>query len=708
MKSLWNDDDAAAAVREWAAAGEDLALRVYTSRLIGSDPSLVLHGGGNTSVKTRVRDLDGSDLEVLCVKGSGWDLGDIEPPGLPAVELEPLRRLRGVKRLRDRDMVNQVRRRLLDSAAPNPSVETLLHAFLPHKFVDHTHADAIVTLTNQPDGEALVREALGARIAVLPWIMPGFPLAVAVADAFEANPDVDGIVLLQHGIFTFGENARESYERMIELVDRAERFIEDRVGAVPAMLDPVVGGALCGDAAERDAFLAEALPVLRGAMALQLDQGNPSSARRLITECRTDDDLVAFSVHPDAAGLVAKGPLTPDHVIRTKGRYLYLTRAQATDPDACRAAVQDYVGWYLGYVKAAREAHGLAEGGALGALVPPTPVVALIEGVGLVATGASRKAARIAADIAQHTLRAKARGQALGTYVDLPAADLYEMEYWPLELAKLGKKVPPALAGQVALVTGAAGAIGCGIAAALLEAGAHVVATDVDGERLEVVRARLAAMGPLETVVADVTDEADVRRLFRSAALQFGGVDIVVPNAGVAHVATLAEMEPEAFRRVLDVNTTGTMLVLKEAARVFGAQRTGGSVVVQGSKNVPAPGAAFGAYSASKAAATQLARIAALELAPLGVRVNTVHADAVFGDGEVPSQLWETVGPDRMKARGLDPEGLRAYYRDRSLLKQTVTPAHVGAAVVFFASAQTPTTGATLAVDGGVAEAFPR
>jgi len=703
MKSLWNEADARRAVARWSAAGEDLALRVYTSRLIGSDPTLVLHGGGNTSVKTTIRDLDGSDLECLCVKGSGWDLGGIEPAGLPAVELAPLRRLRPLDSLTDEDMVNQVRRRLLDSKAPNPSVETLLHAFLPHRFVDHTHADAILVLTNQPDGEALVREALGAKIAVLPWIMPGFPLAKAVADAYEAQPDVEGIVLLKHGIFTFGDTARQSYERMIELVDRAERFAAARVPA-----PPMLQGGMCGDPAERDRFLAAALPVLRGALALERRAGDPSSNLRVVTEVRDADDLVAFSAHPDAPDLLAKGPLTPDHVIRTKGRYLFLTRDQALDPEACRAAVRDYVGWYLGYVRTSAEAAGRS---GQQALVPPQPVVAVIEGVGLVATGVQLAAARVAADIAEHTLRAKAVGHGLGRYEDLPEADLYEMEYWPLELAKLGKKALLPLAGQVALVTGAAGAIGCGIADALLAAGAHLYATDVDRERLAVVLQRLEhahGAGRTASGVHDITDPRQVRGMFDAACRAFGGVDVVVPNAGIAHVAPLAEMDPETFAKVLAVNATGTMLVLKEAARVFAAQRTGGSVVVQASKNVPAPGASFGAYSASKAAAAQLAKVAALEFAPLGVRVNTLNADAVFGDDEVASQLWATVGPDRMKARGLDPEGLRAFYRERSLLKQTVTPAHVGAAVVFFASAATPTTGAVLPVDGGVPEAFPR
>jgi NAD(P)-dependent dehydrogenase (short-subunit alcohol dehydrogenase family) len=320
------------------------------------------------------------------------------------------------------------------------------------------------------------------------------------------------------------------------------------------------------------------------------------------------------------------------------------------------------------------------------------------------------RAATIAADIAVATLHGKALAQALGEYRALDPAELHAMEFWPLERRKLGARRPPPLGGQVALVTGGGGAIGHGIAAVLLEAGAAVVLGDSDPARLERARALLAEGRPacdLHAVVADVTDPRAVADLFRAACLAFGGVDVVVPNAGIAHVATLAEMDPAAFARVLEVNVTGTMLVLREAARLFARQQSGGSIVVQASKNVLEPGAGFGAYSASKAGVAQLARIAALELAPLGVRVNIVNADAVFGDA-VPSGLWEAVGPARMRARGLDPAGLREHYRERSLLREAVLPAQVGQAVLFFAAGLTPTTGAMLPVDAGIPGAFPR
>ncbi len=699
MADLYNDDEARSFCDQFEVAGQDVALRVYTSRLLGRDPTLVLHGGGNTSVKTTQRDLLGREVAVLCVKGSGWDLVDIEPPGLPAVRLDALRELRTLETLRDEDMVNAVRGALLDSRSPNPSVEALLHAFLPHRFVDHTHANVILTLTDQPDPEKHVRLALGDSVLVLPWIMPGFPLAKAVAEAFEQSPECTGIVLAKHGLFTFGETAEESYRRTIELVQQADAYLRRELGGVPAML---LGEPRPLPLAERTATLAKVLPVLRGACALPREYAWGQGYQRVVADARTADDLAAFGMHQQARELCASNPITPDHVIRTKGHYLHLGPDDLQSADCVRRRVAEFEVAYRSYYEASAKSISPDH------MHAPKPVVVVLAGVGVVALHQDILGARIAADIAEHTLRVKAAGHALGDYVALTDDELAEMEYWPLELAKLGKKQPADLAGQVALVTGAAGAIGRGIVEVLLERGACVFATDIDRDRLERSCRDLGVGARLATFVADLTDRDAVQQLFDACCARFGGIDCVVPNAGVAHVSSIEDMDHEAFAQVLDVNVNATMLVLQGAARTFRMQGTGGSVVLQASKNVFAPGARFGAYSASKAAALQLGRIAALELAELSVRVNIVNADAVFGDDAVPSQLWQQVGPDRMKARGLDAQQLREYYRDRSLLKQPVTARHVGEAVAWFASMRTPTTGAVLPVDGGLPEAFPR
>src|SRR5437867_1106834 len=609
MESRWSDREAAEFVARLAPRwGEDLALRVYTSRLIGRDPDLVLHGGGNTSLKGTLTTLVGERVEALFVKGSGWDLAAIEPPGLPAVDLVHLRKLRALAELSDEEMVNQLRTHLFDAGAPNPSVETLLHAFLPHRFIDHTHADIALVVTNQPRDEAaaMVREAFRPRWAIVPYVMPGFALAKLAAEVYERDPSAEGLVLMNHGLFTFADDARTAYERMIAGVERAERFVHARACTRPP---PGRGARPEVPPAEAAARLA---PVLRGALAEAAgDADRPW--RRMIPGQRASEETLDTLAAPDAARIADANPLTPDHVIRTKGPALLLPGdLPLDDAKALRerldAVVATYRAAYDAYFEANRQRARTRV-----TKLDSFPRVVLVPGVGIVAAGRTKQEARIAADIAEHTLRAKALASAIGRYAALGDADLFDMEYWSLEQAKLGAAKEAALAGQVALVTGAAGAIGFAIC-----------------QRL------------------------------------------------------------------------------RDAAALFRRQGTGGNVIVNSSKNVFAPGADFGAYSASKAGAHQLGKVAALELAAAGVRVNLVNADAVFGDAKRPSGLWQAVGPARARSRGLDPAALQDYYRQRNLLKATVTAEHVGNAVVFFASNLTPTTGATLPVDGGVPDAFPR
>ncbi|HEU4412235.1 MAG TPA: bifunctional aldolase/short-chain dehydrogenase [Polyangiaceae bacterium] len=724
MQSRWSDDDARAFRERYAPWGDDLALRVYTSRLLGRSADLVMHGGGNTSVKTARRDVFGEPVEAICVKGSGWDLDTIEPPGLPALRLGPLRALRRLEALSDEEMVNQQRTNLFDAASPNPSVETLLHAFLPHKFVDHTHADAILALTNQPGGEALAREALGERVALVPYVMPGFRLAKLAAEIYERDPKVEAMVLLKHGFFTFADDARASYEAHVAYVDRAERFLAARArggartagSAAPAAPSP--GGEPArapaapageGAVARARALAAEIAPVLRGLLAGRT--GDPDRPfRRVILEHRASPEILGLLAEPPCERLAGLGPITPDHVIRTKATYLFVPDHGAGDEGRLR----QQLGGLINAFRERYDAYFAAQTAAKGVTrqkLDPDPRVVLVPGVGLFAAGKSRKDAAIAADIAEHTLRVKSLAESLGGYEPLADGDLFDMEYWSLEQAKLGKEAEKPLSRRVALVTGAAGAIGVGVCLELAKAGAHVVLTDVDEAGLERARALVAKAAGASACAAtrvDVTDEASVRAGFAFACRTFGGVDVVVPNAGIAHVSPLAATETRAFTRVVDVNLIGYFLTLREAARVLSAQGTGGDVVVNASKNVFGPGADFGAYSASKAAGHQLGKVAAIELAPHGIRVNMINADAVFAEGETPSGLWREIGADRARSKGIAPEALEEHYRERNLLRAKVTGAHVGRAVVFFASGLTPTTGATLPVDGGVAAAFPR
>jgi rhamnulose-1-phosphate aldolase/alcohol dehydrogenase len=695
MQSRWSDVEAGEFRARYRAWGEALALRVYTSRLIGAEPDLVLHGGGNTSVKARARDLFGREIDVLHVKGSGWDLAEIEPAGLPALRLEPLVALRALDALSDEDMVAEQRRALLDAAAPNPSIETLLHAFLPARFVDHSHADAILALTNQPDGEKRVRALYGGRVGWVPYVMPGFALAKRAAEIFEKDPAVEGLVLEKHGLFSFGDDAKTSYERHVALVARARGQIEAQVeGRRPLDARPVVAMREWNEIA----------PVVRGALASAT--GDPDRPwRRFVLEHRSSDEILHFAAAAQGPALAAAPPITPDHVIRTKGPYLFVERPPYASWESLgaklREDVEAYRRRYREYFERCTAARGVQR-----KMLDPTPRVVLLPGIGLVAAGESRAAARIAADIAEHTLRTKIWATAIGQYEGLSELDLFDVEYWGLEQAKLGKGESLPLAGQVALVTGGAGAIGEGVAKELARAGAQVLLVDVDEPRLEATRARVGAAA--EAFRADVADEGDVRDAFRRAAELFGGVDVVVVNAGIARTGALAELDLDDFRAAVDVNLTGAFLTLREGLTQLERQGSGGNVVIVSTKNVFAPGAEFGAYSASKAGAHQLGRVAALEAAAFGVRVNLVNADAVFGEPANPSGLWREVGPARAAARGLEPAQLEDFYRDRNLLHARVTPEHVGRAVLFFARQDTPTTGAVLPVDGGLPEAFPR
>lgn len=728
MKSLWNDDDARAFVERHAPKGsaahaEALALRVYTSRLIGREADLVLHGGGNTSLKTSITTLTGDTVECLFVKGSGSSLDRVEPRDFPALDLAYLRRLRTLPCLSDEEMVNQLRTHLFDASSPNPSVEALLHAFLPHRFVDHSHADAVLALTNQPDGEAMVRDALGDRVAILPYIMPGFPLARAVADAYEKAPQSIGVALLKHGIFSFGDSARESYERHIALVDACERFAADRATrkAIAIVSRGKSGATDAATARTTDRTTARttdpavavrvalAAPMLRGLLAEPAPETD-TGWRRLVMDWRGSNELQALCATPNAAQLFDSGPLTPDHVIRTKAQPLFVANPAWEDADRLRTQLTDAVAAFRRAYDATFERCARARG-VTRAKLDSAPRVVLLPGAGALCFGRTKQDATIAGDLTEHTLRTKALADAIGRYEALSDLDLFDMEYWSLEQAKLGKTHDRALERQVVLVTGGAGAIGRGISDACAAAGAHVVVVDIDEAQARAAASDVAkshGAGSAIGVAADVTDETSLRRAFDAACTAYGGIDVVVPNAGIALVKPIEELSAGDARRVAEVNYLGVLLSVREAARVFRAQGTGGHVVINASKNVFAPGKDFVAYSASKAAAHQVGKIAAIELAPLGVRVNMINADAVFSHGETKSGLWETVGPSRAKSRGLSQGELEAFYRDRNLLRTRVEARHVGQAVVFFASSATPTTGATLPVDGGIAEAFPR
>jgi rhamnose utilization protein RhaD (predicted bifunctional aldolase and dehydrogenase)/NAD(P)-dependent dehydrogenase (short-subunit alcohol dehydrogenase family) len=684
MRSLWSDSEAEAIVARYAENGaeRDLALRVYTSRLLGGDPRLVLHGGGNTSVKTVMPDLLGEPAEVLCVKGSGWDLGNIEPAGLPAVRLAPLRKLRGCESLSDEEMVRIQRANLLDPGAPNPSVETLLHAFLPHKYIDHTHATAVLSLADQPDAAERLADLYGPLVGIVPYIMPGFLLAKKAAEIHGAGPAVEGLVLLKHGVFSFGDSARDAYERMIEIVTLAEEWLQRgrksifAAGTLPAQ----VAGA------------AEIAPILRGACALP-DPAGAGLYKRFVLDFRSGPAVLNFVNGAELPRYGLAGVATPDHTIRTKN-YPCLVPAPAAGrldvfADAARDAVARFMADYRVYFARHNEAATIKR-----KELDPAPRVILVPGLGLFGLGRSAKDAAIAADLAESWVATVADAEAVGRFESLSEAELFEMEYWSLEQAKLGGAVEKSLAGQIALVTGGAGTIGFATARALRGEGAEIALIDRAGSGVEEAGRKLGGIG----IVADVTDPDAVREAFDRVAARVGGVDIVVSNAGAAWQGRIGEVDPQILRDSFELNFWAHQWVAQHAMRIMRTQRTGGCLLFNVSKQALNPGADFGPYGIPKAATLALMRQYALDYGADGIRANAVNADRIRGGLLTPEMIAA-----RARARGIG----EAEYMSGNLLRREVTAEDVAEAFLHLALAQR-TTAAIATVDGGNIAAAPR
>lgn len=651
MKSRWNDQDA-------DQLDDPLSLRAYTSRLIGGDEDLVLHGGGNTSVKTSVPDLFGEEQEVLYVKGSGWDLASIEPAGFAPVRLEVLKRMAALEALSDTDMVRHQRAAMLDPSAPNPSVEAILHAIIPFRYVDHTHADAVVTLSNTPDGERIIRRVYGERVLVVPYVMPGFELARRIA-ALTADVDwtsLDGMVLMHHGVFSFADDARESYERMIRLVDQAENHLESN-GALKVASNAASSEVDC-----------RKLSRLRQAVSM-------AAGKPMLVRIDDSAEAVGFSEISGLDDIAQRGPLTPDHVIRTKRVPLIIR----DDIDNCVAGfIDDYKRYFVNNTD-----------GAVTCL-DPAPRWGIWPGRGMLSFGASAAEARAVSDIARHTARAIQWAEALGGWRTLPEKDIFQVEYWELEQAKIKTTSDrPPLQGKVALVTGAAGGIGRACVSALLERGAAVVAVD-----MKAMMASEFGRPEVKTVQCDVSDAGRIRSAIDQGIRAFGGLDIVISNAGVFPASrSIEDMDDDTWQHSLAVNLSSHQYLLRYCVPYL-KNGIDPAVVIVGSKNVPAPGPGAAAYSAAKAGLTQLARVAALELGEFGIRVNTVHPNAVFDTG-----MW-TEATVRSRARRYDMSVDE--YKSNNLLKTEITAADVAGMICEMAGPVfSKTTGAQVPVDGG-------
>lgn len=653
MRSNWNE-------AEITGCKSELELRVYTSRLLGQDKSLVLHGGGNTSVKLAEKNVFGEEEQVLYVKGSGWDLETIAAAGFAPVRLDHLEKLAQLPVLSDPEMVNQLVTHQTRAAAPVPSVEAILHAILPYPYVDHTHADAIVSITNTADGEKRIREIYGDTMVVIPYVMPGFDLAKLCAERFaaEAGPNTIGMVLLNHGIFTFGQNAKESYERMIEQVGRAEDYLKRNKAwdFAPAAVTASHGIELAREQAKLRADIAKAA-------------GFP-----VIVARHANDKSLSFANRADLVSIAQQGPATPDHVIRTK-RLPMLGRDVS-------AYVEEYKEYFAAQEAQAKERKTMLDA---------APRVVLDSELGLCAVGKSAQDAGIVADIYDHTMDIILRATALGGYRALPAKDIFDVEYWDLEQAKLRKGgKPAAFAGEVALVTGAASGIGKACVESLLARGAAVVALDLAAS-VTSMKSGANFLG----LQCDLTSEEQFKQALVRVVETFGGLDMLVLNAGIfPGGCRIDSLKTEEWQKVMRINLDANLMLMRECHAFMKLAPRGGRVVVIGSKNVPAPGPGAAAYSASKAALNQLARVAALEWGSDNIRINSLHPNAVFDTG-----LWT---PEVLAARAKHYGMSVAEYKTNNVLKTEVTSRDVAELTAemcgpLFAK----TTGAWLPVDGG-------
>ncbi len=690
IESRWSDEAARGLSEE--------KLLLYRSNLLGSDLRVTNFAGGNTSAKIGARDpLSGEQVQVLWVKGSGGDLGSMKLDGFSTLYLDKLgalkKRYRGLEH--EDEMVGYLPHCTFDLNPRAASIDTPLHAFVPHVHVDHMHPDALIAIAAAKDGERLVREIFEGELGWLGWQRPGFDLSLKLEALCKAQPKLKGIVLGGHGLFTWGETSKECYENTLSVIRRAADYLAKQTSK------PVFGGVAhqALGASERRAFAASLLPILRGKL---------SKETKKLGHFVDSPEVLEFVDSNRLDELAAVGTSCPDHFLRTKIRPLvfHCDPSRGTPKDftpRLETAIEEYRRDYAKYYERCKRADSPP-------LRDPYPVIVLVPKIGLFSFAKDKATARIASEFYVNAINVMRGATAVSEYVGLDEREAFGIEYWPLEEAKLKRMPPPkSLAGRIALVTGAAGGIGRACAERMLAEGACVALADIDSSAVDVARSELAkrfGSDNVRAVVVDVTKESAVSEALTSCALEFGGLDILVSNAGVASSASIEETTLALWQKNIDILATGYFLVSREAFKTMKAQALGGSIVFIGSKNALAASTKAAAYNVAKSAELHLARCLALEGAEAGIRVNTVNPDAVLRGSRIWSGDWRK---ERADAYGIQEAELEKFYRERSLLKRSVYPEDIAEAVYFFASElSAKSTGNILNVDAGNLTSFTR
>ena len=670
MKNNWSENEAKKYIKKYKKLGhsEDMALRVYTTRLLGRNPELVLHGGGNTSVKTKIKDIDGKYYDVLCVKGSGWDMAEIEPAGLPAVKLNPLLTMKKKKTLSDDDMVAFQKKNLIDTKSPNPSVETFLHAFLPFKFVDHTHSDAIMKITNRPNGEMLSKKIFGKKTAIVPYVMPGFKLAQKINEVYSKNPNINCLILLNHGIFTFADNAKDAYSLMIKYISDAEKTLTKLKKKKIKQIKKTKFNFSTADIA----------PILRGLLSEKNDN-------KFILNFKKNSKLDYFINGKDVKRYSSIGTATPDHVIRVKPFPLVISpRENSSIEDFKKLAEKSFNNYRKKYVRYFNTNTKKVK--SKKTMLDTSPRVILVQNVGLFSVGDSLKASKIAGDLTETNARVISSVEETTKYKFIPEKDLFDVEYWSLEQAKI-KKAKKILQGNVVVITGGFGAIGSATYKLFKSYGAEIVLLDYDAKKVTEMQSKISDL----CLHCDVRNKNSVKAAFKKINEIYGGVDILISNAGTAIGGSIAEVDDKILRESFEDNFFSHQNCASETIKIMKKQNIQGCLLFNISKQSVNPGKNFGPYGLPKTALLSLCKQYAVDYGSLGIRSNGVNADRIrsglLNDGMIKS---------RAKAREVSTD---EYMRGNLLLNEV--KAEDVAKAFFHLAVSKKTTGAVLTVDGG-------